>query len=365
MSPASQVEVDALGRAAGTLLARPVAGTELVRGGLRSDVARVHLAGPAEPRSVIVKAARTADTRFHDEWSALQYLCASDSLDARWPRLLASDAPCGVLVLEDLSDAPSLADLLGSPDRDAAARALEDTAHALGRLHASCRDSAVRHLVDVPRCVGQAREFAHRLGTLRELAQRVGTVSSLAFEAEVSRVADRFADPGRWLTFTVGDMAPTNVLLTERGPVFIDFEYAGLRHAFYDAMFWRCICPFPDEIADAMEVHYLAGLAAAGLRRSDPTEVRSEMALLCAHRMLWSLTWDVASLLERDREMAPGESGRALILTWLAGTRSLLSASGELPAVSDWLEALARALERSWPSLEQVGFTAFRSFSRS
>ena len=56
---------------------------------------------------------------------------------------------------------------------------------------------------------------------------------------------------------------------------------------------------------------------------------------------------------------------RSLILTWLAGTRSLLSGSGELPAVSDWLEALARALERSWPSLEQVSFTAFRSFSRS
>ncbi len=51
-------------------------------------------------------------------------------------------------------------------------------------------------------------------------------------QSELMRVADEVDGPRILSTITVGDMAPSNVLLGLDGPVFLDFEYCGIRSGF-------------------------------------------------------------------------------------------------------------------------------------
>ena len=114
---------------------------------------------------------------------------------------------------------------------------------------------------------------------------------------------------------TVGDIAPANVFLSSDEVVFIDFEYAGVRQPFYDAMFWQCICPFPPDVCDAMASRYRAGLTEAGWTFDNDRFDRG-MVDAAAHRLFWTLGWSsTANLLDKDR---PAPPTRALLLHYIA-----------------------------------------------
>ena len=143
-------------------------------------------------------------------------------------------------------------------------------------------------------------------------------------------------------------MAPSNVLLAGPRVVFIDLEYCGRRHAFYDAMFWRCICPFPATVADAMETAYRAGLAEGGRAVADNSRFEQEMTALAAHRLFWSLTWGAESLFDADRPMAGSVGGRELYCAWISGFVRLASRADFGPALASSARALGEALAARW-----------------
>jgi Ser/Thr protein kinase RdoA (MazF antagonist) len=120
-------------RAAEALLAR-VWGPTSVRAAKpiwdRSHVVRLHL---ATDRSVVLKKRADEDT-FGVELAALEYLNAMPEPVA--PRLLGADAEAGIMLMEDLSPGPSLADSLLTGDRSRVRADLVSYAGALGSMHA-------------------------------------------------------------------------------------------------------------------------------------------------------------------------------------------------------------------------------------
>jgi Ser/Thr protein kinase RdoA (MazF antagonist) len=62
-------------------------------------------------------------------------------------------------------------------------------------------------------------------------------------ETALDRLAASIVEDGPCSTVTVGDMAPSNVLLDDARVIFVDFEYAGVRHPFYGAMSRAASCP--------------------------------------------------------------------------------------------------------------------------
>ena len=333
---------DAASRLCRMKLAAPV----LIRRGTRNWVFQCRVNGSNPDRSVIVKAAHATKDLLAPEAFALGLLGAEPRTCHRVPRLLGYDPVTRLLAMESVGPAKSLEDLLNGTDPEAARQALIASAHALAELHAATSRLPERN--EPTLAADQAAAFLNGLPAITGFFAQAGVALTESARAELSAVADGVARPGDKLAFTVGDMAPSNILITKSGPVFIDFEYAGFRHAFYDAVFWRCICPFPAMIVTAMDEAYRQGWSDAGSPMTNAAFTES-MALMTAHRTLWALTWGTQALWAADSEWAPRVSGRLLVRLWLRGFHTLASTGKTLPRLAEAVHGLDNALGRHWP----------------
>ncbi|GIH92162.1 hypothetical protein ACFFMN_18075 [Planobispora siamensis] len=276
--------MDPIMRAAADLLATELSAPVDLGGSRRSTVLRCRT---AEGDSVIVKS-------FSGEPEALRCFAseaAGLSLGLAGPRLLGVDSTVPLVVMADLGDAPSLADVLLGRDPRAAAEGLLTWARGLGRLAAG----SVRRRADLARLWARygggmrapedepwMQESAAAL--LAQLAEAgIAAPSGLAGELEEIRTVVGKEYPA----FTPGDTCADNNLLTPEGLRLIDFEAACFQSVFLTAAYCRmpfatCWCVFripagpAEEVEDAFRAEVvtaypaLAGDAVwqAGMRRA-------------------------------------------------------------------------------------------------
>ncbi len=135
-------------------------------------------------------------------------------------------------------------------------------------LGAQAEYDAVRQAVE-PRHervrIENARYLLDNAGRLRRWAEEVGAEVAPGTQEDLEHLARTLADPGPFLAFTHGDMAPSNTLFTREGSHLVDFEYGGMRHALYDALMWLLIVPLPGG-AHLPRGHHLPHRPGAGLR---------------------------------------------------------------------------------------------------
>jgi hypothetical protein len=233
-----------------------LADAEDLGGSGRSTVLRVKVAATpfALPRNLVVKRYLRADgTQPRDNWvrEAVSYqlftaLAAEDRIS---PELFAHDSGSGLLVMEDLGRAPTLAEKLHGEDSRAAEAALLGWARALGRLHASTAgrepdfDALLRRqktprqkdplAVDGPRAVAE----------LPDLLRAEYDVATPAAALATAEAALALLDTGRHRAFSPSDSCPDNSLITSRGVRFLDFEGGCVLNMMFDAAFLTV--PFP------------------------------------------------------------------------------------------------------------------------
>ena len=283
------------------------------------------------------------------------------------PRLLAADVDARLLVLEDLGRGRSLEELLNGEDARAATGGLISTARLTGQLHASTlgRQSEyelVRQALP-PRPervrVENARFLLENEGRLLRWLAAVDAQAAPGLHEDLEDVARTLADPGPFLAFTHGDLAPSNVLFTPGGPRLLDFEYAGMRHALYDALMWLVTVPFPDELVARADITYritLSSRCEAAQVDSAWTRARATVALA---RTVNLFQWLHPRVLEEDREWAPGVSQRAALLHHLARCRALLAPAEGWTGLGRTLESLEARLRERW-SVPRFVWPAFR-----
>ena len=343
------------------LLGAPLSSLRCLRRGLRCEVLRACAKVADGERSCVLKRPlRGTPAEWLDhEHAGLQAL---EGLGV--PRVLAR-LPGGGLLLEDLGQVPTLDQVLAGTSRTRAAELLEQSASGLGALHAASRARlATFERLDRVRArsfLEQADEFRSLHGAVVEFIARALIHPARGFDEAYQRIAERFGAPASLLAVTLGDLAPSNVMAAPQGPRFIDLEHCGARHAFYDAMFWRCICPLPGAIADAMDRAYFNALSASGITLSQE-RFDAEMVALASHRMLWMLSWNMLELFERDHPWA-GElsSTRAALLRYLDEYVRFASARPHEPAIVSTLDDLRSALaERFHERAPEILFAALR-----
>ena len=247
-------------RAASALLGEALRDPVDLGGSPRSTVLRCRTAAGG---SVVVKA-------FADGPEARRAYtgeAAGLSLGLAGPELLAADHERRLLVMADLGDAPTLADLLLGTDPKAAERGLLEWARGLGRLAA----------VSVPR----RAEFAalrqrHGRGlpggedepwplrnadAFLELLAECGLSAPPGLAEELAAVGT--AGGERYPGFTPGDTCPDNNLITAAGLRLIDFEAADYQSVFLTAAYCRmpfsscwCVYRLPDGLARRIEDAY-------------------------------------------------------------------------------------------------------------
>lgn len=330
----------------------------------RARVLRCRVTSGADNGTVIVKIADPHSITFRRELAAYRVLPDCWRSRSRIPRLVAALPEDGLLVLEDVERATPLLRLLLGGDRAAAQVSLDRMSDALGELHAKLRSVQDRWSLelgaDPPAFQEQAATFERTFPAIHQFIAALGVPPSDAFDDGLKQLSRRIAEGAPDTTLTVGDLAPTNVFLSSDEVVFIDFEYAGVRQPFYDAMFWHCICAFPPDVCDAMSSSYRAGLAEAGWPFDDDRFDRG-MVDAAAHRLFWTLGWtSTANLLDKDR---PAPPTRALLLHYIAEFVRLASTRPHDPALVATAEDCLQRLLVRWD--ERPAQAAFPVFSGS
>jgi hypothetical protein len=329
-------------------------GIAVLRDGRATVIRAISHRGPSA-REVVIKRFKAPNMdHYLRERTGLSVLADMPNLEGFVPELVAADDGSTTLVIESIPESESYAALVAA-GRSASARVLTDTAWRLGALHGGARSGISELSSKAPAQPSPGTFLRGAAPATLELIERVlASGGARAFplervESELMDVADQVDQEGPLSTVTLGDLAPSNVLLGLRGPVFIDLEFCGVRGAFYDAMYWHCIYPFPSEMADEMDRAYSAGLQSAGINLT-PNEFALTMHSFMSQRLFWTLSWNLQGLLERDREVGDGGSMRSAVRRYL---HEYCRVADSLPRVAHpTLLSVARevcsALSRLW-----------------
>ncbi|MBN1206738.1 MAG: phosphotransferase [Myxococcaceae bacterium] len=342
-------------RALSTLWGRPVLLTkpEVLRSESRSDVVRARAIGGEVP-SVVLKHFREDPICWLDDWAGTLFLTLQGL--GMGPHLLTGSEEARLFIMEDLGQGQSLEDLLNGDDARAAESALLAIVRLTAQMHVSTLGAqaeydAIRQSVEPRQQQVRIENALHLLdnaGQLRRWVTAVGAEEAPGTEAELEQLARTLADPGPFLAFTHGDLAPGNTHFTRAGPHLVDFEYAGMRHALHDALMWLLTVPLPSALIARADIAYRAVLSQGCQAAQVDSQYVRARAMVAAARTVNLLQWLPPTVLEKDYEWAPAFTARAALLRHLERCRMLLEPLDPIPALARTLGSLEARLRERW-----------------
>jgi hypothetical protein len=358
----------------------------------RSIVRRLQVHGVAGVSSVILKQARHDGPADYDpddshpdgraaylfsEWAALEFLNRLPPVPRVAPRFLGGDRRQGLLMMEDLGEGDSLADLLLGDDPSRAAAALESLATTLGRLHAATFGRAGEFL-DLRRRLGPATGRAdpdftaaallRRFDRFSRLAEDCGTRLPVSLRSECDIIAATLNDVDAVDAFSPSDACPDNNRVRSQHLVLFDFEGAGFRHAALDVAYLQlalptcwCVARLPSGLPEHLTAVYHAALAAGGVSGSNRAAIASGSVAACAAWLLWSTVELVPRLLMEDRPSRPATL-RQHVLFRLRLFATLATQAGALEQLGEAATRFADSLQRRW--IDPAEMPLYPAFSR-
>ncbi|WP_254897702.1 hypothetical protein [Kitasatospora sp. NA04385] len=361
--------MDEIVRAAGALLGRPLRDPVDLGGSARSTVLRCRTATGG---SVIVKAfadGPEARRAYTGETAGLSFGLAG-------PELLAADPGRRLLVMADLGDAPTLADLLLGTDPKAAERGLLEWAGGLGRLAARSVPRRAefaalwqRHDQGLPSWEDEPWQ-RRNIGAFLELLTECGLTAPPGLADELAAVGT--AGGERYPGFSPGDTCPDNNLITGEGLRLIDFEAAGYQSVFLTAAYCRmpfsscwCVYRLPAGLARRIEESYRSEVVAPYPDLADDALWEDGMARA-------AVVWTVDSTVHLLRRALPGDGPmhrtRRPVPTRRQVLRHRWTSALDLagyPAFTATVRLLLAELAAGWEVPALPGYPAFRAAAGS
>lgn len=349
-------------RAAGDLLNVELSTPVDLGGSSRSTVLRC-----ATPTgSVIVK----AFTRTPDALRCFTAEAAGLALGIAGPAVLGVDPGVPLLVMADLGDAPTLADVLLGNDPDAAESGLLAWARGLGRLAAA----SVRRRAEFARLWARYDQgvpswedepwIARNAAGLLALLDAHGITPAPGLAGELDRIGTAGGDT--YPAFTPGDTCPDNNLLTPDGLRLIDFEAAGFQSVFLTAAYCRmpfsscwCVFTLPDAMAADIERAYRAEVVGA---YPDLAEDAIWQAGVRQAVAVWTVDATVALLPRtvQDGPLHPRRRDSPTRRQVLRHRWEAASGLAEFPALARTMRSLLREVAAGWETPPLPGVPGLR-----
>ncbi|WP_127783158.1 kinase [Rhodococcus sp. X156] len=212
------------------------------------------------PKTMVVKrmlegplgdSAQSADARGAFLREAVSYQFGNSLRPEHRPgaEMFAHDVDDGLLVLSDLGNGPTLADVLLRGDGSGVQHGLMAWAQALGRMHAATANGEDDFRTLLRRANRQAwpdpmaKVATTALNTLPDLLAAQLGVSTPPTVAARATGAQRLLGQDALRAFSPSDLCPDNAMITDGGVRFLDFEWGGFRDVTLDAAY--ALVPFP------------------------------------------------------------------------------------------------------------------------
>jgi hypothetical protein len=186
-------------------------------------------------------------------------------------------------------------------------------------------------------------------------------------DSDLSEIADRLRRPGPWVTLTLRDACPDNVLLTPAGVVLLDFEWSAPGHALVDVAHWRMgflrcwwAGRIPDAVVEKMEGAYRAELVEAIPDSCDDARFRAELATAMVFQLLNNLHPLLVEAVEDRREAidaghgVPTSTARSRVLCHLEAVVAATKDAGTLPGFHALAVRWLADLRHRWPASQPL-----------
>lgn len=346
-------------RAASAVLGAQLLDPTDLGGSTRSTVLRCRV-GEGTGSSVVVK-------QFHGEDDGgYEREAMGLSLLGRTPELIARDPGQRLLVMSDLGDPPTLADLLLGDDRERAWSGAASWARDLARLAGGSQD----RVVEARRWLGarpwDALDDLTRGAT--RLNQLLGDECSIAWLLdEVRDAAAPFTD-GTPVVLAPSDSCPDNAVLRPDGWWFLDLEGTALQPPAFVAAyamlpFATCWCVFdpPSGLTETLFTEFTRGLAEHAPHLVAGHDWRRDVERASGAYVLAMTGWLMDSTLAGREHVGP--AGRSPSYRQLMTSRwrwAAVNLRATMPALADSCAAAARWATRTWGTeAETTGYPAF------
>ncbi len=210
--------------------------------------------------------------------------------------LFAHDVDDGLLVLADLGNGPTLADVLLRGEESTMQHGLMAWAQALGRMHAATADGEDDFRVLLRRAKPGAWPYPLASGAEQALKQLPQLLEAQLSVCTPSAVRERAAGTQRLLgpdalhAFSPSDLCPDNAMITDEGVRFLDFEWGGFRDVTLDAAY--ALVPFPA----CWCIHEVSDAQSEELVQAWRSEVVGVWPQLADDRVLWPRMLDAQLL---------------------------------------------------------------------
>jgi len=210
--------------------------------------------------------------------------------------LFAHDVEDGLLVLADLGNGPTLADVLLRGEESTMQHGLMAWAQALGRMHAATADGEDDFRVLLRRAKPGAWPYPLASGAelaLKQLPQLLEaqlSVRTLSAVRERAAGTQRLLGPDALRAFSPSDLCPDNAMITDEGVRFLDFEWGGFRDVTLDAAY--ALVPFPA----CWCIHEVSDAQSEELVQAWRSEVVGVWPQLADDRVLWPRMLDAQLL---------------------------------------------------------------------
>jgi len=271
-------------------------------------------------------------------------------------------------VMEDMGSLRCIQDVLMESDGDTARVTLRNMARQMARLHNATRGreavyAALRKSLpaapETARTV-EASQWLQQSTRLHHWFDALGCAPPNDFEQCLHQIANTYAHPGPFLSFSHGDPAPTNNHVADGRVRLLDFEYGGFRHALYDISAWNVLCPLPIPVVQEMVHVFRDELANEFTEAHDDVLFTHAWATLCAYRALAMLTWIGPDVLVENRPWVGDWSARAAIFAALSRLYAVTADVADLAPIAAAAHALAQRLRREWPEWAHIADLAIR-----
>jgi aminoglycoside/choline kinase family phosphotransferase len=296
------------------------------------------------------------------------------------PECYGGDREAGLVVMADLGDGDSMAEVLlrdpavaGPEATDAAVRSFEGYIDAIAALHLATFGTGDRYRAfrtDFGPPPNDPLAPSTLLDGWRELGVHLDVVLDAAVEAEVAAVEALLAAPGAWEVLSLKDLCPDNNRVLPGGEVrLFDAQYSGLHHGLIDVAYLHttmptcwCVRRLPDGLADRLVERYVDRLRAAGHDPGDPLTFARELAMCRVYMALWRGGGAARHAPSQDGDAQPYWDAYEFSMVshrqQLAfRTRQLAEAAAlrpDLAALHAWAERLHQTVVRTWPSAEPL-----------
>lgn len=335
---------------------------EVIKDWERNFVIRCKVEGSTKNKisSIIIKQIKNNKTCGYSDWAGLYFLSQLQNNDNIAPHFYGGDVNNSFFIIEDLGPSKTIEDVMNGRDSDLNERCFIDLAKNTAKLHKTtvnkeCEYQQLRGSYPHDNDYGRNFESNRWNEGMKRVYQWFSgldwTVPN-GFEGCLNDITDLYLNPGTFLSFTHGDMAPSNNHVVDDQVRLLDFEYGGFRHALYDMTCWYMLCPLPEWFVQKIIYHYKSELGSE-IYLSDEIFERN-WRYICAWRGLAMLTWIPPTILEKNRPWVGEWTMREAVLSTLDRLYKVSSELNELRPIAEGASILYRELTSRWNEYQDL-----------